>query len=484
MYFKKSLIAAIVTAAAGSAHAVPALTGTNALTAPASAANTNESTNPFLLANGWKQELVVDVNTLDAQFTAAGDTYPATFRNWDMIDFGGASSEFIYIPHEVGAGGGVTRYNRTSGDAALLLVGNNSGSFESDPAAWNPQSDDFGGVDPAVTTPAGTLVVAEEWSGNGRMFELLNPTTATGAGDASWRWLSNLPAVSHEGVKFDSTGNMYFIDENNSGSVYKFVPTTAGDYSAGQTFVLRDTDAVDSEAAGNWNSVSYDRTGSALWVALTDANGMALTATDPFDFSGDGNNRKGRFAADELGATPFGRPEDLEIGVLANGKEVLYLATTSEQKVYSFELVNDMDVITREFLTATGTVDYSGNPIGVSCNASSYGLCSPDNLAVDAEGNLYIIEDQAIGDIWQAIDNDRDGVADVVGLLASLGPFGSEPTGFIMDPNDAQTFYVNIQHPTSGNDALWKLSYVPTPSAALLLLAGLPLLRRREQDMR
>ena len=69
-------------------------------------------------------------------------------------------------------------------------------------------------------------------------------------------------------------------------------------------------------------------------------------------------NAKGRFAADELGATPFGRPEDLEIGVLANGKEVLHLATTSEQKVYSFELVNDMDVITREFLTATGTVDY------------------------------------------------------------------------------------------------------------------------------
>ena len=42
MYFKKSLIAAIVTAAAESAHAVPALTGTNALTAPASAANTND----------------------------------------------------------------------------------------------------------------------------------------------------------------------------------------------------------------------------------------------------------------------------------------------------------------------------------------------------------------------------------------------------------------------------------------------------------
>ena len=112
----------------------------------------------------------------------------------------------------------MTCYNRTSGDAALLLVGNNSGSFESDPAVGIRKAMTLAGRS-CCHYPAGTLVVAEEWSGNGRMFELLNPTTATGAGDASWRWLSNLPAVSHEGVKFDSTGNMYFIDENNSGSV-------------------------------------------------------------------------------------------------------------------------------------------------------------------------------------------------------------------------------------------------------------------------
>lgn len=478
MTFRKTLIAAMVASAAGGAHAVPALNGATALSAPA-AVGTNETTQPFALANNYVQELVTDVAYMDGYFGPGG--YPSTFRNFDMIGFGGASNQFIYIPHEVGTGGGVTRYNRDNGDAALLLIGNNSGVFESNPAVWNPLNDDFGGVDPAVTTPSGTLVVAEEWSGNGRMFELLNPTTATGTADANWRWLSNLPAVSHEGVKFDSGGNMYFIDENNSGSLYKFVPTAAGDYSAGQTFVLVDNDYA-GNANENWNSaanLAQDRTGAATWVALTDAAGNALTLADPFDFSGDGDHRAGRFAADELNATPFGRPEDLELGVLGNGNEVLYLATTSEQVVYSFELnPNGLDVITREFLTS-GTLDHFGNPIGVSCNAAVYGLCSPDNLALDADGNVYVIEDQGIGDIWQAIDADMDGIADVVGLLASLGPFGSEPTGFIMDPNDPNVFYVNIQHPNSGNDALWKISYVPTPPAALLLLAGVPLLRRK-----
>ena len=36
-------------------------------------------------------------------------------------------------------------------------------------------SADFGALDPATWTPANTLLVAEEWSGEGRMFEVMNP---------------------------------------------------------------------------------------------------------------------------------------------------------------------------------------------------------------------------------------------------------------------------------------------------------------------
>ena len=116
----------------------------------------------------------------------------------------------------------------------------------------------------------------------------------------------------------------------------------------------------------------------------------------------------------------------------------------------------------------------------MSCNASSYGLCSPDNLAVDAEGNLIIIEDQAIGDIWQAIDNDRDGVADVVGLLArSAVRIGTHR--FHHGPERRADLLREHSTPDLGQRCAVEAELCPHPSAALLLLAGLPLLRRRGQ---
>lgn len=80
-------------------------------------------------------------------------------------------------------------------------------------------------------TPTGSLLTAEEWTSGGRIFELLNPETVTSPADADWQWLSNIPAVSHEGVKFDRAGNIHFVDENSSGSLYKFVATTPADYT-------------------------------------------------------------------------------------------------------------------------------------------------------------------------------------------------------------------------------------------------------------
>ena len=33
-----------------------------------------------------------------------------------------------------------------------------------------------------------------------------------------------IPRTSHEGIQFDKAGNMYFIDELNGGSLYKYTP--------------------------------------------------------------------------------------------------------------------------------------------------------------------------------------------------------------------------------------------------------------------
>jgi secreted PhoX family phosphatase len=86
-------------------------------------------------------------------------------------------------------------------------------------------------------------------------------------------------------------------------------------------------------------------------------------------------------------------------------------------------------------------------------------LANPDNLAMDLDGNIYIIEDRAGGvdnDIWFALDLNKDGDLDDpgegIGRWASNGTVGSEFTGLYFDPKDKRRAWVNIQHPDSDND--------------------------------
>lgn len=440
------------------------------LTAPAIVGGTDEATSPFLLPAGWTQSKVTDRNTLNGPGFFSG-SYPSSFRFWDMIAVDQANPNLLYFTHEFPFGAGLTRYDRGSDTATILLQGNFTASFQTNPSGWSHLSDDFGTLDPAVTTPWGTLVTAEEGGGRGRLFELANPASATGTGDAQWSWRSNIPSVAHEGLKFDPAGNLYFVDENLSGSIYKFTPTTPGDLSQGQTFVL-DVAAFGGLASEAWNSLANAgqlRTGAAIWDPLTDANGNAITAADPFDF----NNRGGRLAADEVGGTPFGRPEDLELKILGNGNIGLFFAATDEHIVYSVELdPNGSDAIVREFVNALTTGDTIGNdPVGLGIPGSNYGFANPDNLAIDADGDIFIVEDDLPGDIWLAEDLDNDGVAESLSLFASLGVAGTEPSGLIFDPQGG--FLVDVMHPSSGNDALWSLRPVPLPAAAWLFAAAL-----------
>ena len=462
----KTLIAIIIATASTMAHAIDPFTP---LTAPANAGNTNEATNPFLLPVGWIATKVTDRLTLSSQ-----SGFQSTFGSWDMMDVGGVSNEFVYIPMEVGRGAGVVRYNRDTGISTTLLGGNNTGSFSSNPGTWNPLNDDFGAIDPAVITPTNALVVAEEWTGNGRMFEISNQDTATGVADSNVTWLSNIPSVSHEGVKFDSQGRMYFIDENSSGSLYRMTPTVAGDLTLGKVEVMK-VDGFTGNAALNGTGQA-GRTGAGEWVEIVDADGNALTTADPFDFT----SRGGRTAADEVGATPFGRPEDLEIATLANGNESIFMATTSENIVWSIELDADGNegVNVTEFINSLTTPSSLQIPVGVGANDAFYGLDDVDNLALEIGPNgeiqLFVVEDENPSDIWLATDADGDGIAEIIDLFASLGVAGAEATGFIVDPRGG--YLVNIQHPSSGNDALWSItqaSVVPVPSAVWLFGSGL-----------
>ncbi len=463
---KKTLITIIIATVSTTAHAIDPFTP---LTAPANSGNTSEATNPFLLPVGWIANRVTDRFTLNSQVG-----FQSTFGSWDMINIGGNNNEFVYIPMEVGRGAGVVRYNRNTGISTTLLGGNSTGVFSSTPGTWSATNDDFGAIDPAVITPTNTLVVAEEWSGNGRMFEISNPGTAKGVADSSVNWLSNIPSVSHEGVKFDSQGRMYFIDEYFSGSLYRMTPNIDGVLTAGKVEVMKVDDFAGNAALGGTGQAG--RTGPGEWVEIVDTDGSPLTTADPFDFTA----RGGRAAADEVGATPFGRPEDLEVGTLANGNEAIFMATTDENIVWSIELDADDNegVNVTEFVNSLTTPSSQLSPVGVGANDAVYGLDDVDNLAIEIGPNgelqLFVIEDENPSDIWVATDADGDGIADIIDLFASLGVAGAEATGFIVDPRGG--YLVNIQHPGSGNDALWSITQaavVPVPAAAWLFGSGL-----------
>src|SRR4029453_17729161 len=86
-------------------------------------------------------------------------------------------------------------------------------------------------------------------------------------------------------------------------------------------------------------------------------------------------------------------------------------------------------------------------------------LANPDNLAVDHDGNIYIVEDRGgaqADDIGFAKDPNADGdLADPgegIGRWASNGTVGSEFTGLYFDPTNKRRAWVNIQHPASGAD--------------------------------
>jgi secreted PhoX family phosphatase len=145
----------------------------------------------------------------------------------------------------------------------------------------------------------------------------------------------------------------------------------------------------------------------------------------------------------------------MHLGTLANGNEVAYIAITSENLVIAIELVSATTAIVHDFVRRGVTVDAS---TGLPVAGGSAGFNSPDNMEVGRDGTVYIIEDSLPGDIWRASDANKDGIAESIGRWASLGVAGSEPTGMRSDPKDPKRFYVNIQHPSSDNDALWAIT--------------------------
>jgi hypothetical protein len=374
--------------------------------------------------------------------------------NWDMNTLnenGPNAGRYLFHPFETGTAG-VMRLDRSTGAGVTIVPEGTQGFVNGDASRW---------------TPFGTYLTAEEsWdaaSTKGRLFEVTNPLAAPGSVNFVQR--NVIPRVAQEGLAFDSKGNLYFIDENASGAIYRYTSATPNNgatfFDAGQTSVLK------VGAGGN-----FEATGAATWVPITDANGNALPGI-PTITDGAVTSVDGRAAADAVGATAFNRPEDLEIQTLADGTQRLYFGTTDTHKAWALNVTDPAAPEIGIFFDQSTIDAATGLPVGSA-------FVNPDNFAIDANGNIYVLED--IGsvadggegfDIWFAFDADRDGVAESIGRWASLSTVGAEPTGFYFDPFRPNIAYIDVQHAASDIDRTIEISAVPEPGTMSLLVTGI-----------
>lgn len=367
--------------------------------------------------------------------------------NYDMHTLnenGPDAGRYLFSPYETGQAGIQRTDLRTMVTTTIWHAANPGDVVSLDASRWTP----WGGY----------LTGEESWSDPGaatsrygRLFEVTNPLADPA--DIEIKHRDILPRVAHEGLAFDKKNNLYFIDERNGSHIFKFTSVnpraSSGDefFAQGQTFVLRVGDGSVKEA-----------TGAATWVPLTDRYGApldgAVTVIDPNGLKAIDGRATPKLPA--FRGTAFDRPEDLEIKTLRNGRQQLYVATTTNHKVFSIDLSSN----TVKLFASRDTPDMATDaPAGSA-------FTNPDNLAIDAEGNIYIIEDQPGGveDVWFALDENDDGVAEGIGKWASLSTVGAESTGLYFDPFRPNVAYINVQHPASGVDRTIMIS-APCPKA-------------------
>ena len=360
-------------------------------------------TDPFVIPSGFTQQLVVDETQLDLY---AGDDDLTDMNT--VNETGPMAGRFLYRTHEVGSNGSLSVVDLKTGEAKVIA-----------------QREDWRRLDGLRWTPWGTLLFAEETGG--RLFEaFLDPKDPTVVTSVEER--REVGILRHEGIEALGDGTVYVIDELNGGSIFKFVPTKRGDLSDGQLYALKLTGLTDAEQ--RWSSSSYQqKVGAFEWVAL-DMDKVVVDADE---------------AANDVAATEFGRPEDVEvIG------STLYVANTSEDRVVAIDLTKDE---LSSFVEKGVNVPVENSDAGVT------GFNNPDNLAQGPDGRLWIVEDNYLSDVWVAgLDPDQDGAADTVEQFASLLDTGAEISGIYFG-KDPKTLFLNIQHPDKAlADGTWTIT--------------------------
>lgn len=393
-----------------------------------------DATAPWKLPEGFTQEVVSDESDLNI--------YPDGLDDWNDMNVvnetGADAGRYMYRTHEVRLGDSADPAINEAGGAVSVV------DLQTGETKIIAQSPEYTALDGIDWTPWESVVFGEETSG-GSFFEIiLNDDMMSGT-------TVERPAVgylAHEGMQFDDAGNLYIVDEHRGrtsgctdsvtgeplipcgGGIYKFVPTTAGDLSAGNLYVL------------GFPDTNRDGTGQGAWLGPIDP----ATA---------------REAGTKAGGASYQRPEDLEIidGVLyaaiTEGPRDEYGKEYYEGRVISIDL-ETMNVanFAKAGLNAPVEIGKPGE------DGHQTGMDSVDNLAKAPNGDLVIIEDNKPSDIWFAsTQTDEYGASKSVKLFASLYDPSAEGTGIYFSPTDDRTLYVNVQHSEAQDgDGTWAIT--------------------------